>query len=150
MPPSTWLGVTLSNLFSSLSVGVIVGLKGGTPAAREASTTVMEASSGAIKATVEGRNFCVGCALKSKQGAGAQCNALGHKHAFKVTRVVGADGKEMADMGGWVLHYLDTDKSQELLTKHHGEKLTIVGIIYPQERVLEVTSFDKPAPPSKG
>ena len=110
----------------------------------------MEAASGAIKATVEGRNFCVGCALKSKQGAGAQCNALGHKHAFKVTRVVGADGKEMADMGGWVLHYLDTDKSQELLTKHHGEKLTIVGIIYPQERVLEVTSFDKSAPPSKG
>lgn len=56
----------------------------------------------------------------------------------------------MTGMEGWVLHYLDTDKSQELLTKHHGEKLTIMGIIYPQERVLEVNSFDKMAPPSKG
>lgn len=109
----------------------------------------MEASSGAVKATLEGKNFCVGCALRSQKGAGAQCNVLGHKHAFKVTRVVGADGKEMAGMGGWVLHYLDTDKSQELLTKHHGEKLTIIGVIYPQERVLEVNSFDKMAP-SKG
>lgn len=109
-----------------------------------------EAASGAIQATLEGKNFCVGCALKSQKGAGAQCNALGHKHAFKVTRVVGADGKEMADMVGWVLHYLDTDKTQELLTKHHGERLTIKGIIYPQERVLEVNAFDKLAPPSKG
>jgi hypothetical protein len=109
-----------------------------------------EAAPGAIKATLEGKNFCVGCALKSKQGAGAQCSALGHKHAFKVIRVVGADGREMADMGGWVLHYLDTDKTQELLTKHHGEKLTITGIIYPEERVLEVNAFEKMAPPPKG
>ena len=106
----------------------------------------MEAPAGVVKATVEGTNTCVGCALKSKLGAGAQCSTLGHRHAFRVSRVVDADGKELTEMKGWVLHYLDTDKSEELLTKHHGEKLTITGAIYPQARVLEVGSFDKTAP----
>ena len=95
----------------------------------------------AVKATLEGTNFCVGCALKSKEGAGAQCEVFGHLHTFRVSRAMGADGKVIPEMQGWVLHYLETQKSAELIRKHHGEKLKIEGTVYPVERVLEVSAF---------
>ena len=93
------------------------------------------------EATVEGTNFCVGCTLKKREGAAAQCKIYGHKHALKVDKAVDKDGKELTRMKGWVLHYLDTEKSQDVLKSHHGEKLTIKGKVYPKERVLEVNSF---------
>lgn len=105
-----------------------------------------EAIAGVVKGTVEGTNYCVGCALRSSKGASAQCSTLGHRHAFRVSRVVDAEGKEMPEMKGWVLHYLDTDKSEELMTKHHGEKLTLMGKVYPVERVMEVDSYEKTVP----
>lgn len=97
-----------------------------------------------IEATLTGRNFCLGCALQKEKGAGAQCRLFGHKHAFKAARAVGEDGKELADLGGSVLHYLETEKSQELITSHHGETLSIRGKVYPLERVLEVDSYEVP------
>ncbi len=101
----------------------------------------VEIESDVIKATVEGANFCLGCALKKQKGAAAQCSIFGHKHALKVTRAVGKDGKELTGMRGWVLHYLETEKSQDLIKQHHGEELTITGKVYPLERELEVDSF---------
>ena len=74
-----------------------------------------ECPSGAIGATLEGANFCVGCSLKKSSGAGAQCSVVGCKHAFKVTKAVGEDGKELTCVKGWVLHYLETEKSKELI-----------------------------------
>jgi len=102
-------------------------------------------STGAVTATIEGRNYCVGCALK-KEGATAQCRVSGHKHAFKVTKAVGVDGQELTELKGWTLHYLDTEKGQELLQQHHGKTFTIQGKIYPQERIVEVESFAVPKP----
>ena len=100
----------------------------------------------AIKVNLTGQNFCLGCALKKKFGAGAQCSLFGHKHSLRVTKAI-ANGKELPSMQGWVLHYLETQKSKDLIHKHHGENLSITGTIYPTERVLEVTSFKKVAAP---
>ena len=94
-----------------------------------------------VQASVEGKNFCLGCALKKEKGAKAQCSLYGHKHALKVSKAVSEDGKELTEMKGWVLHYLETEKSEHLIKEHHGEKLTIKGKIYPLERVIEVDSF---------
>ena len=98
---------------------------------------------GVIHADVEGKNFCLGCALKKKKGAAAQCSLFGHKHSLRVTRATGEDGKELADLRGWVLHYLENEKSQTLIKGHHGENVKLMGIVYPQERVFEVSSMTK-------
>lgn len=103
-----------------------------------AAKDVVEAKN-VVEATVTGRNYCLGCALKEK-GAGSQCSSYGPMHALRVSKVV-VDGKEQADMQGWVLHYLPTQSSQDLLNKHTDETVTVTGKIYTDERVLEVSSF---------
>lgn len=102
-----------------------------------------------VRATVEGTNICLGCTLKKQKGAAAQCSIFGHKHVLKVTKAVQEDSRELRRMRGAVLHYLETQKSQELIKSHHGGKLTITGKVYPLERVLEVESFKKAATPEK-
>ena len=96
---------------------------------------------GVIHASVEGNNFCLGCALKKREGAAAMCSVYGHRHSLRVARAIGKDGKELADLKGWVLHYLENEKSQELIKKHHGENVKLSGKIYPLERVFEVSSL---------
>ena len=107
------------------------------------SVPAVAAGSDVVKATVEGTNFCSGCVLKKAKGAGAQCSIFGHKHALKVNKAVGENGKELPYMPGLVLYYLETEKSQELINTHHGEKITAKGKVYPQERILEVDSFEE-------
>lgn len=102
------------------------------PAAAE-----QEAPQAAVLTTVTGQNFCLGCALKKEQGAGAQCDKYGHRHALKVTNA-SADGKDQAEMKGWVLTYLDTDKAQPYITGKHEAVVKVKGKVYAQERVLEV------------
>lgn len=111
------------------------------------SESVALAEADVVKATVEGTNFCLGCALKKQKGAAAQCSIFGHKHALEVTRAVADDGKDLTGMRGWILHYLETEKSQHLINEHHGETLTITGKIYTQERVLEVDSLKEAVTP---
>jgi hypothetical protein len=89
------------------------------------------------EAVVTGKNFCLGCSLKKEWGAAAQCSKYGHRHALKVTTAT-ADGKEVPDMKGWVLHYLDTDNAQPYIKEHHEETLTLQGKVYSGARVLEV------------
>ncbi len=96
---------------------------------------------GVIHASVEGSNFCLGCALKKRKGAAAQCSVFGHRHSLRVVRATTKDGKELADLKGWVLHYLENEKSQALINEHHGENVKLSGIIYPLERVFEVSSM---------
>ncbi len=92
-----------------------------------------------IEVTVKGENICLGCALKKEKGAGAQCSIYGHKHVLRVSSATAA-GEELTAMNGWVLHYLETQTSEDLIKNHHGESLTIIGKVYPNERVLEVAS----------
>jgi hypothetical protein len=110
--------------------------------------------SAAIKATVTGRNHCIGCALKGK-GAASQCSVYGHRHVLEVIKAVAADGRPISDARNWVLHYLENDKSKDLVNGHHSETLEIKGKVYPRERVLEVVSFKtataaKPRPRPEG
>ena len=92
-----------------------------------------------IEVTVTGKNICLGCTLKKEKGAKAQCSVYGHKHVLKVTKAV-AGGQEMPAMRGWVLHYLETKASEDLIHKHHGATLTVSGKVYTAERVFEVKS----------
>ncbi len=98
---------------------------------------------GVVEVTVTGNNFCLGCSLKKEKGAGAQCSIFGHKHSLRVTMAIAADNTELVDMQGWILHYLETEKSEELIKGHHGENITITGKVYPEERVVEVDKFKK-------
>lgn len=98
------------------------------------------AQDGSSETVVTGQNICLGCSLKKEQGAGAQCSIYGHKHSLRVTSAI-VSGKEAPKMKGWVLHYLETKKSEDAIKKHHGQSLTIVGRVYADERVLEVLSL---------
>ncbi len=95
------------------------------------------APAGAVQAVVTGQNFCLGCTLKKEAGAAAQCSKYGHRHALKVTSATVA-GKEVPEMKGWVLHYLDTDDAQAYIKEHHDETVTLKGKVYSEARVLEV------------
>jgi hypothetical protein len=95
------------------------------------------ATAGVIEATVTGENFCLGCTLKAELGAAAQCSKYGHRHALKVTSATAA-GKEVPELTGWVLHYLDTDNGQPYIKEHHEKTLTLKGKVYSAVRVLEV------------
>lgn len=95
------------------------------------------ASAEVIEAVVTGENYCLGCSLKKEWGAAAQCSKHGHRHALKVTTATAA-GKEIPELQGWVLHYLDTDNGQPFIEEHHEETLTLKGKVYREARVLEV------------
>lgn len=99
-----------------------------------------------VEATVVGENFCLGCSLKKEKGAAAQCSIYGHRHALKVTTATAA-GKNLPEMKGWVLHYLDTDNAQSFIKQHGGETLTLKGKVYIDERVLEVNKPDEAKKP---
>ncbi|MEW5874849.1 MAG: hypothetical protein AB1752_06680 [Candidatus Zixiibacteriota bacterium] len=99
------------------------------------------ATAGAIEATVEGVNFCLGCSLQKDKGAAAQCSKYGHQHALKVTSAT-VDGKENPEMTGWVLHYMETDNAQPLIKEHHEETVKMTGKVYADERVFEVAKLE--------
>ncbi|HDZ22141.1 hypothetical protein LCGC14_0302150 [marine sediment metagenome] len=102
----------------------------------------------AFEARVTGVNICLGCALKKEQGAGAQCSRFGHRHSLRVTEVI-VGGEERTEMQGGILHYLETDKSQDLVHNRHGESLHVTGKVYPMERVLEVFSLEEASTPEE-
>lgn len=92
--------------------------------------------------TVIGQNICLGCSLKKERGAQAQCSVYGHRHVIRVEKVVTESGKELSELKGIALHYLDTDKSKDLVGGHHGERMKVTGRYYGPERVIEVESFE--------
>jgi hypothetical protein len=58
-----------------------------------------------------------------------------------------AAGKNLPEMKGWILHYLDTDNAQAVIKDHHGETLTLKGKVYIEERVFEVGKPDEAKKP---
>ncbi len=128
-------------IWEKLLLALVVVIASMLPIAAAQNKTEQPKAKGVYEAAVEGTNFCIGCTLKKREGAIAQCKIFGHRHALRVAKAVDKNGKELPEVKGWVLHYLDTEKSQDVLKAHHGEKLTIKGKIYLQERVLEVDSF---------
>lgn len=106
-------------------------------------------SKAAVPAVITGDNVCLGCTLKKESGAAAQCSVYGHQHVLRVAQA-SLDGKEAQDLKGQFLHYLPTDSSKDLIGAHHGEKLTVVGKVYVDARVLEVASVKSSGTPGEG
>lgn len=122
-------------------LAALAGAQCAGPASRPAAEAVPAELAKPFEARLAGTNVCLGCSLKREHGAEAQCSIYGHTHGFKVEGAV-VEGKEAEAMHGWVLHYLDADKSQEL-AKEHGGSWIATGRVYPDARVLEVLSFER-------
>jgi len=99
-----------------------------------------------VEATVTGENTCLGCMLEEERGAGAQCKTYGHRHGLKVTAAT-TEGKDVPELVGWFLHYLETDQAQAFIKEHHAETLVLRGKIYTDARVLEVDAQEKATKP---
>lgn len=112
---------------------------------KKSTESSQKSASEVVEAVVTGENICLGCSLKKKWDAAAQCSKYGHRHALKVTSA-SASGEDVPEMEGWVLHYLDTDDGQPYIKGHHEETLTLKGKLYSEVRVLEV---DKPVDAKK-
>ena len=91
-----------------------------------------------VSVTAEGKNICLGCALKHEKGASAQCKIYGHRHTLKVEKAYDENEEELKYMAGWILHYLENDNSEEFITGHHNDELKIKGKVYTNARTLEV------------
>lgn len=122
------------NMTGMLAAALIVGLSTAYGKERAA----VEKKEGA-PIVVTGDNVCLGCSLKTEQGAAAQCSVYGHTHALRVEKAT-VDGKAAPELKGKVLHYLPTSISEKLIKEHHGEKLTLTGKVYTDAQVLEVSS----------
>jgi len=108
-----------------------------TPAASVAATAPLANQA----VTLEGKNYCLGCALKKAHGAAAQCSTYGHRHALQVVRAQGATGSELPSLVGQSLHYLDNDQSSQLLSggaAWHNAQVKVVGRLFGAENTLEV------------
>ena len=58
---------------------------------------------GVIQANVEGNNFCLGCALKKREGAAAMCSVFGHRHSLRVARATADAGR--SDSSGTLTYF---------------------------------------------
>lgn len=95
--------------------------------------------------TLTGKNYCVGCSLKKAEGAAAQCSVYGCKHALKVEKALDSEGKEVSELEGATLHYLENDSSAELFKgkKYHGKNVSIKGNVHLDERVVDVKGVEE-------
>lgn len=92
--------------------------------------------------TLTGVNYCATCALKQELGAPANCKTYGHHHAFKVISMIDGCGEVCKDFDGKTLHYIENDKSIDLVKGHHDENMKITGKVYLASNMLEVDSFE--------
>ena len=127
-----------SSMVVVLVATLILGVSVWSFADKTENTGEEQAESNAIKVIVTGQNYCVACTLK-KEGAKGECRARNCSHALEVTSAKTVDGKNLEDMKGWTLHYLDTKVAKEYIKDHHYEKVTITGTVYLKQRVLEVS-----------
>ncbi len=95
-----------------------------------------------VSVMVEGKNICLGCTLKHEEGASAQCKIYGHRHTLNVENAYDENGEELNYLAGWILHYLENDNSEEYIMGHHNDELKIKGIVYKNERTLEVEEVE--------
>jgi len=79
---------------------------------------------------IEGKVICLGCSLKKKKGATAQCSIYGHKNALKTK-----DGE--------VWSFLENDASKDLANSHGyvSKNVKIKGKKYPHAHIIEVEEF---------
>jgi len=80
--------------------------------------------------SLKGKLVCLGCDLKSTQGARAACPVYGHKHVLKT-----GDGQ--------YINFLENRYSEDLIKgeKYHGKSIQVEGVYYPEALTLDVETF---------
>lgn len=94
-------------------------------------TTTESKATGGKKGQFEGTLVCLGCSLKTADGARAACSTYGHKHALKT-----ADGK--------YLNFLENQYSADLISgeKYHNEAVNVQGVYFADANLIDVESFE--------
>ena len=78
----------------------------------------------------------------AQQDSGMGEPAMGQENnALRVSRVLDENGKEMTGMEGWILFYLETDKSKPLIAGHRGDWLQVTGVVA-KARIIDVDSLN--------
>ena len=94
-----------------------------------------------IDVRLEGLNYCVACTLH-KAGANSSCGVDGHRHAFKVTIAYNSDGRKLPQLEGDTVHYIYNTKGKEYADGHHGEALNILGKLFANQHVIDITEVE--------
>ena len=105
-------------------------------------TTEVFADDASAEAVVVGTNTCLGCALKSEEGAHAQCSIYGHRHGLRVESAT--LGAKTLELKGETLHYLDNDRSADLVKGEgtHGARVKVHGRVFEDANMIDVSSFE--------
>lgn len=92
------------------------------------------------QALVKGAVICTACDLKKSKGAKSQCSIYGCSNSIKVKEVsCSMNPCPLKDAVGKVYNILANDKSAGLLKEDYkGKDVVIVGMLYPDENVIEV------------
>lgn len=92
--------------------------------------TAGESAPAAKHATFEGKLVCLGCDLKTADGARAACKTFGHDHALKTK-----DGKYIT--------FLPNQYSKPLIEgeKYHNQEVSVHGIFHAKANTLDVETF---------
>ncbi len=82
------------------------------------------------RATFEGKLVCLGCTLKSEEGARSECSKYGHTHALKTE-----DGK--------FITFLENVYSENLFKgkDYHNKEVSVHGVYYADANQLDVESY---------
>jgi len=128
------LGLLGTLLIGAAAIAVFAGSDQG---AGEKAASVKEV-------TLTGTLICVGCDLKSRYQAKAQCSVYGHDHGLKT-----ADGK--------IYTFLRNDRSKDLIggktsadgggsdrgagEELHGEKVQVTGKVLPKTQIIDVKDY---------
>ncbi len=93
--------------------------------------TAGDKTSSGKQAEFEGTLVCLGCSLKSDDGARAACSTFGHKHALKT-----AEGK--------YVNFLENQYSADLMAgkKYHNAEVKVQGVYFANANLLDVETFE--------
>ena len=99
-----------------------------------------------IEVVLTGKNSCLGCDLSGEHDAESDCAGYGCGHALTVEAATTADGEEIANLIGRVIHYLPNDTSAPLIEDEdfHGEDVEVEGRLFANSSTLEVADFTSP------
>lgn len=100
----------------------------------------------ALNVTVEGRQVVL---TDEEDGSGSKDDPASQKYGIQVTRVVVEGGRELNELHGSVLQYLETRKNKKLIRKfQRGENLIVKGKLRTDNRQhwLEVTTIQLASP----
>ncbi len=112
----------------------------------EAAADAADVDAEPIEVALKGKNSCLGCDLSNAHEAESDCAGYGCGHALSVESATTADGVELAELTGRIIHYLPNDTSAPLIEDEdfHGEDVEVEGRLFAESSTLEVADFTGP------